>query len=97
LTTCTPALRSSVPTPPVSLATTPSFHFWVWSSAMVGCCTRMPSGEPLANFFVLPNSSAAWISAFEGMQPMLRQVPPRRSPSTSTVAMPSWPARMAAT
>ena len=25
------------------------------------------------------NSSAAWISAFDGMQPMLRQVPPRRA------------------
>jgi class 3 adenylate cyclase len=43
------------------------------------------------------NSSAAWIRALEGMQPTLRQVPPSCFPSTTTVSMPSWPARMAQT
>ena len=46
-------------------------------------------------------ASAAWIIAFEGMQPTLRQVPPSppsRPPcSTSTTSRPSWPARMAVT
>jgi hypothetical protein len=43
-------------------------------------------------------SSEEWSRAFEGMQPMFRQVPPsdvRRS--TQATFMPSWAARMAAT
>jgi hypothetical protein len=32
-----------------------------------------------------------------GMQPRMRQVPPSRPASTSTVSRPSWPARIAAT
>ncbi len=43
------------------------------------------------------NSSAAWISALEGMQPMVRQVPPGFFASTMTVSMPSCPARIAQT
>ena len=43
------------------------------------------------------NSSAAWISALEGMQPTLRQTPPSFFASTITVSMPSCPARIAQT
>ena len=75
----------------------PSFQPTSVGRSMVGAEARMPSGESPACRHARSNSSAAWISAFDGMQPTLRQVPPRRSPSTSTVGMPSWPARIAAT
>ncbi len=40
----------------------------------------------------------AFSSAFEGMQPTFRQVPPRASrPSTTAVFRPSWAQRMAQT
>ena len=52
---------------------------------------------PAAIALASANSSAAWISALEGMQPTLRQVPPGLAISTITVSMPSWPARMAQT
>ena len=43
-------------------------------------------------------SSEVWSSAFDGMQPTLRQVPPRVGMrSTQAVFRPSWAARMAAT
>ena len=43
------------------------------------------------------NSSAWWISALEGMQPMFRQTPPGLSRSTTAAFKPSWAARIAAT
>ena len=42
------------------------------------------------------NSSAAWMIAFDGMQPTLRHVPPISARSTITVFNPSWAARSAA-
>ncbi|MDT4830594.1 hypothetical protein FQZ97_640640 [compost metagenome] len=75
----------------------PSFHSTVRAISMPGACTLMPSADLPANSRALRYSSAAWISALDGMQPMFRQVPPRAAPSTSTVRMPSCPARMAAT
>jgi len=60
---------------------------------------RMPSAEcPPAKCVAFSNSSATWISAFEGMQPMLRQVPPGVCRlSMQAVFMPSCAARIAAT
>jgi hypothetical protein len=43
----------------------------------LGASTEMPSGLLAAAMCAgFSNSSAAWISALEGMQPTLRQVPP---------------------
>jgi hypothetical protein len=43
-------------------------------------------------------AAAAAALALDGMQPTLRQVPPRLPrPSTQVTFRPSWPARMAAT
>ena len=53
--------------------------------------------DPAAWWRARSNSSAAWMMALDGMQPMFRHVPPRLAPSASTVGMPSCPARMAAT
>ena len=56
----------------------PSFQCMVFDKVELRrLATEMPSALLLAaNRATLANSSAAWISAFEGMQPMLRQVPP---------------------
>src|SRR5262249_37478331 len=42
-------------------------------------------------------TSALRNSAFVGIQPQFRQIPPRASRSTSATCMPSWAARIAAT
>ena len=42
-------------------------------------------------------SSALRSSAFEGMQPTLRQTPPQYFSSTTATDLPSWAARIAAT
>ena len=66
--------------------------------SMVGALVEMPSGEaPPAICATFSNSSAAWIRAFDGMQPTFRQVPPGFFASTITVSIPSWPARIAQT
>lgn len=75
----------------------PSFHSTLRPMSRRGEDTLMPSGEDSVKRLAWWNCSATWISAFDGMQPMFRQVPPRAWPSTSTVGMPSCPARMAAT
>ena len=41
--------------------------------------------------------SALRSSAFDGMQPTLRQTPPQYFSSTTAAVLPSWAARMAAT
>ncbi len=41
--------------------------------------------------------SAFRSSAFDGMQPTLRQTPPQYFSSTTPTVLPSWAARMAAT
>ena len=56
---------------------------------------------------VIPNLSFSWVrmcdssalrsSAFDGMQPTLRQTPPQYFFSTTPTFRPSWEARMAAT
>ncbi len=66
-----------------------------WSA---GFAAVIPSGlVPATMAPSLAYSSAAWISALDGMQPMLRQVPPGFAFSTITVSTPSCPARMAHT
>ena len=55
----------------------------------------------------IPNVSFSWVmmcaisalrsSAFDGMQPTLRQTPPQYFSSTTATDLPSWAARMAAT
>ena len=76
----------------------PSFQSTVFERSSAGLPAEMPSGlSPLAIRAIFSNSSAAWISALEGMQPTLRQVPPSFFASTITVSMPSWPARIAQT
>jgi hypothetical protein len=85
---------ASVARPPVSRPTTPSFQ--------ARSRPRSISGGPNETPFSLISrvsaiTLAACKSALDGMQPTFRQVPPRLSPSMSTVGMPSWPARIAAT
>ena len=75
----------------------PSFQRIVCARSMVGCATRMPSFESPDQCVASMKASAAWIIAFDGMQPTLRQVPPRALPSISVVSIPSWAARIAAT
>src|SRR5690554_345059 len=96
-TSCTPFFLSKAATPPVSFLTMSSFHPTVVARLMAGDCALMPSGEPAAYCASLWNSSAAWIRALDGMQPMFRQVPPTSAASTSTVGTPNCPARIAAT
>ncbi|MHC2336944.1 hypothetical protein ACVIW0_006233 [Bradyrhizobium sp. USDA 4454] len=66
------------------------------AKSSVGVVVEMPSALlPSAARAMDSYSPAAWIRAFEGMQPTLRQVPPGFSASTTTVSMPSWLARIA--
>ena len=68
----------------------PSFQAWSSRGRVRACAAEMPSGlSPAAIRATFSNSSAAWIRAFEGMQPTLRQVPPGFFASTTTVSMPS--------
>ncbi len=97
-TSLTPARFMSPETPLVSRPTMSSFQAMVRASSIAGRAAVMPSGlAPAAIAVRRWNSSAAWISALDGMQPMVRQVPPGRARSTTTVSRPSWPARIAAT
>ena len=77
-TILTPAFFSSPATPLVSRPTMPSFQAIVRARSSRGLrgrdAERVLARAPSARRFA--NSSAAWISAFDGMQPTLRQVPP---------------------
>src|ERR1019366_2860943 len=97
-TTFTPARFSSPETPLFSRPTMPSFQSIVFARSSSGRLTEMPSGlapDPIRAIF--SNCSAAWISALDGMQPILRPGPPSFFASTSTVSTPSCPARIAQT
>ena len=91
------AFLSSAPTPPVSLATIESFQAIVLAKSSSGGPIERPIAFSACGSRNPCAASAAWISAFEGIQPTLRQVPPTRSASTRIVSRPSWPARIAAT
>ena len=93
----TPAFFKRPLTPPVNCATIPSFHAIEVFRSSVGDCREIPSGDFFAKPCTLSYSSATWMSAFDGIQPTLRHVPPQYCRSTIIVSRPSWPARMAAT
>src|SRR5580765_1373450 len=59
-----------------------------------GLSTSRPMSAPC---FILSYSFEALISAFDGMQPTFRQIPPGWSRSTTSDFTPSWPSRMPAT
>ena len=80
--------------PLVSWPTDAAFWAIIWVRLSLGVVS-MPSS---AKWFAAASYiSEACSSALEGMQPTLRQVPPRVSrSSTQATVRPSWPARMAA-
>ena len=80
--------------PPVSRPTTPSFQSRSASRSIVGA----PNANPWAAIsFVSAITFAAWSSALDGMQPMLRHTPPSGPrESTSTTCLPRSAARKAA-
>ncbi|MNG27855.1 hypothetical protein D3C84_1130280 [compost metagenome] len=80
---------SSAATPVVRRSTMPSFHSTLLLISRVGAETLMPNAECLLWCCVWWNCSATWINAFDGIQPMFRQVPPNDSPSTRMVEMPN--------
>ena len=98
-TTRTLARLSRPATPVFSLSTTVSFQATTAAMSTCGGLARLTPWRPPGSAArrSVSTSEATWISALDGMQPRIRQVPPSRSPSTSTVSSPSWPARMAAT
>ena len=82
---------------PLTLPSTPwSLNAIIAGSTSLGVVTPMPILEKL--WPASSNSSEACSSAFDGMQPMFRQVPPKVARfSTTAVFRPSWAARMAQT
>ncbi len=90
----TPPWSSSVATPPVSRWTTPSFHAIVTARSMRAASVVIPR---CSRPFAAANSSAAWMTAFDGMQPTFRHVPPISARSTITTLSPSCAARSAQT
>ena len=81
-------------TPLVRAATLSAF----WASICLRFSFGVTSMPRLAKSLpAASNSSEACNRALEGMQPTLRQVPPKVDPpSTMAVFSPSWPQRMAA-
>ena len=64
---------------------------WLWFACRIAYIPLYLAGVPYIR-------SLAWSRALEGMQPILRQVPPRVGAfSTTATFMPSWAALMAAT
>src|SRR5262249_61652623 len=91
--TLTFARLRSAPTPLLSLSTIVSFHAMVLGRSRIGGSRRrMPSEPPSAACCIASNLPATWISAFEGMQPRIKQGPPSRSLSTSVASEPACPA-----
>ena len=82
--------------PPVLLSTTDCLYSCITFQSTEGALPFRPMVAKLCSA-----SCSWWVAcsrAFEGMQPTLRQVPPRVSrPSTQAVLRPSWAQRMAAT
>ncbi len=88
-------------TPLVILVTIASLRDCIFATSIFAPVTLMPCGSRCLLTF--SNSSEEASSAFEGMQPTLRQVPPRASsplgffqPSMHAVLKPSCAARTAA-
>ncbi len=98
----TPFFLNSPPMPPVNWRTMPSLRATMAAGSIVTSPTVMPwAARPCrARWYCSDDSS----SAFDGIQPTLRQVPPSAGlpslptqRSTQAVLSPSWAARMAAT
>jgi hypothetical protein len=86
--------RSSVPTPSRRRSTTPPVHFCAAPRS-----TSTPPTSPVPVVTRCRAWSRSWaseISAFDGMHPTLRQVPPSCADSTRTTCRPSSTARAAA-
>jgi len=94
ISTSTLWLLSRIPTPPVSLATTLCFHSTSFARSSLTSVAVMPMALAAP---IRCSSEPAAIMAFEGMQPTLRQQPPRNSFSTTVTCCPSWARRMAQT
>ena len=89
-----PLALSSVATPVVSFFTTVSFHLIVCAQSICGgAVSLMPMSS---EWLSLSNILAAWMTAFEGMQPTFRQTPPVAPFSMTMVFTPSCPRRMPA-
>ena len=83
-------------TPETLASTTASLWPIIAFKSSTGVPTPMP--KPAKSCPAASNSSEVWRSAFDGMQPTLRQVPPNvGSFSTTATLRPSWAARMAQT
>ena len=86
--------RNSMPL--VFWATVSSLYASIWAQSTEGDLPFSPMAAKLCSA-----SCSMWLacsSAFDGMQPTFRQVPPRVSrPSTQAVLRPSWAQRMAQT
>ncbi|MOA51135.1 hypothetical protein D3C78_1742440 [compost metagenome] len=89
-----PLPLTRVPMPLVSLETMPSFQLMSLGKSTMRSPTMMPIWSALR---ILSTVLAAVMRAFEGIQPTLRQTPPREFFSTKRVFLPSWASRMAAT
>ena len=93
-TTSTLRCLASPVSPPVSLSTTESFQPRSLSTSISGLPNVIPCSADSSTSAI---TRAMCSSAFDGMQPTLRQTPPRRSwRSTSTVLSPRSAARNAA-
>ena len=81
---------------------TPLVRAVTLSALLASICCRFSVGftsmpMPAKSLIAISYSSEACSRALDGMQPTLRQVPPRVArPSTMAVFRPSWPARIAA-
>ena len=96
VTWLTPFFLKRLATPCVSPRTTLSLRAIIAGRSSVTSATRMPCTAMWRRVF--QKSSLESSRAFDGMQPMRRQVPPRADAfSTQATRMPSWAARIAAT
>ena len=83
-------------TPLVVASTTSALRFMNWAKSSVGGATLMPCTA--RSWPASSNRCEDCSSALDGMQPTLRQVPPKVARfSTTATFRPSWLARIAAT
>ena len=94
-----PAAFSSPSTPLFNLSTMESFQDTSPTmSTSASPLTESPMCPPSAECWRRDsNLSAAWIIALLGIHPLIRQVPPALSPSTTIVSRPSCAERIPAT
>ena len=94
-TTVTLRFFASPPSPPESVSMTLFFRPRSFSNSIVGVPNETPHSWSISS--VSPMTLATWRSAFDGMHPRSKQVPPSfPSASTRTTSIPSSAARKAA-